>query len=188
VDAQTTTGAARVKELEVLVPRLRRRKRVAELRARCADAGVQCEIRRAGKRANKRTVAILTLPADRDDHAFAELSRWVYVHLGTRPHDLNEAAAEALRRRVEADAARRNTAWTSREFRLLAGRLVRKEFLSGVEAICAATGVRCESRVDGKPLARTIVIVISGPSHAIDDASAQIVTWRAWFRPGPGGG
>jgi hypothetical protein len=165
----------------VLLPRMRRPGLLAELRSRCAAAGIECEIRR-GTEVSKRTrVAILTTPPHLDDHAFAELSRWMFVYLGSRPFDPVEAAAEDRRRREEVERAGPDRTWTSRELKFIVGRIVKREFLDGVEAICASNGVRWDWRVDRKRVALTLVIAISGPTYLVEAAADQLRKWQARF-------
>jgi hypothetical protein len=174
------------RQLEVLLPLVRRPGRFAELRRRCADAGVQCEIRRGTEVSKWRRVAMLTVPANGNEQAISALDRWTYVQLGTRLFD--RIQAEETRRQQRTDRGPHDTTWTSREFKFVVGQVVKGEFLDGVEELCRYAGVRCESRVERKRLALTVVIDISGPSHAVDSAADVIKRWQARFGIVTGGG
>lgn len=129
---------------------------------------------------------MLTVPANGNEQALAALDRWTYVRLGTRLFD--PIQAEETRCQQQTDRAPHDTTWASREFKFVVGQVVKREFLDGVEELCRSTGVRCESRVDRKRLALTVVINISGPSHAVDSAADVIKRWQARFGIVTGGG
>jgi hypothetical protein len=171
-----------VREFEVLVPHLRRPRLLAELKSQCAAAGVLCTVGTEGL--GKKKVAILTVGAEVNEVAFAKLSSWIYVSLGTRPHDLHgtSGSVQAL---VATDALQATDARTSRDLNFVVGRLARKEFLGGVGAICAATGARWEWRPQRKGLFRITLITIAGPAHVVDETAQQVLEWQRRFRPPP---
>jgi hypothetical protein len=180
MDATNNVGdVGGVRRFEVLIPRLRRRGLLAGIEARCEAAGVHCDVRKVGQGSSKRKVLILSVPAAVSDHAFARLSSWIYVRVGTRPNDLSEAAERATR--LEAMDAAQGTAWTVRDLEFVVGRMVRKEFLDGVGAICAAAGVRGECRTERRGLIRTTVVTVSGPRSLVDQAAGQLLDWQRRF-------
>lgn len=74
---------------------------------------MRCELGTRGQGSRTGQVLILTVPEKADHHGLAELSRWIYVRLGTRPYDPAEAAAVQEREREGARVASRT--WTTRE-------------------------------------------------------------------------
>jgi hypothetical protein len=144
-------------------------------------------MRTSGQGSTKRKTLLLTVPVDLSYDAFAKLSSWVYVRVGTRPHDLSEVASAILRHREGLDAIRVDNAWTSRDFEFIVGRMVRAEFLGGVGSICAATGARWEWRVRRNGLIRTTVVTVSGPGHVVQKTAGQLLEWQRLF-PAQGGG
>jgi hypothetical protein len=175
------------RRFEVLIPRLRRRGLLAEIESHCAAAGVQCEEWTDGEGSGNKGALILTVPAGVNAAAFAKLSSWIYVRVGTRPYDLSEAASAAVRRREPIDAIRADNAWTSRDFEFAVGRMVRTEFLAGVGSICVSTGARWEWHVERRGLTRTIVVIVSGPGSVVDKTVSELVAWQRRFAPLAGG-
>lgn len=177
--ASSSTDARGAREFEVLIPHLRRPRLLAELKSQCAAAGVLCTVSTEGS--GKKKVAILTVSAEVDDVALGKLSSWIYVSLGTRPYDLH-GGSDSVQPSAAADRLQANDAWTARDLSFAVGRLVRKEFLAGVGAICAATGARWEWHAQRNGLLRTTVITIAGPAHMVDEAARQILEWQGHFR------
>ena len=171
-----------VRRFEVLIPRPRRPGLISEVESRCARIGVGCELGTRGQGSRTGRLLILTVPAEADHHGFAELSRWIYVQLGTRPFDPAEAAAARERERQAAQAASR--AWTTRELEFVVGLLVRREFLRGVEEICTASGARCEVQTRRERLIRTTVVTVSGPGAVVERTEAELLDWRRQFPSG----
>ena len=163
-------------ELLLLLPAFHRRGVEAELRRRCGAAGFACEIRRGTATSSKKQVAVLTASGPVDEHALARLSRWTYAHLGTRPYDPAEVP--------EGERAPPDTTWTATELKLVIGRLVKTEFVRGVERICEAHGVRCDWRVDRSFVTLGIVIVIAGPANLVKAAAADVGHWQMRFADG----
>jgi hypothetical protein len=159
--------------LEVLLPAVRRPGLVAELRSRCAAAGFECEIRRGTSVSRKTQVAVLTRTGTVDEHALARLSSWTYTRLGTRPFDPAPEPEPAP-----------DTTWTATQLKMVVGRIVKGEFVRGVERICDANDVRCEWRVDRRFVALTIAVVITGPAHRVGATADQITRWQARFGNG----
>jgi hypothetical protein len=127
-------------------------------------------------------VLILTVPEEADHHGLAELSRWIYVRLGTRPHDPAEAAAAQEREREGARVASRT--WTTRELEFVVGLLVRGQFLRGVEEICAASGARYEIQTRRERRIRITVVTLAGPGAVVDETEARLLDWRRQFSSG----
>jgi hypothetical protein len=181
-----TRGGAR--RYEVLVRRWRRPGLLSELEARCAAIGVRCEpTPRDGSR--KGAALTLTVPADVSRYAFDELSRWIYLHLDTRPYDhvaAGAAEAEAQARALEEVAAARRV-WTSRELEFTVGRLARNEFLRGVESICTTTGVRWKWEARRSLVAQRIVVTVSGPKAVVDPTAERVGSWAQKFSVETGG-
>jgi hypothetical protein len=174
------------RQFEVLLPRLRRPRLLAEIESHCAAAGVRCEVRASDKSVRKGKVVILTVPSDISPHAFAALSSWIYVRVGTRPYDPSDASAEAARQRDAIATARATNAWTSQDLELIVGRLVRREFLAGVASICASTGARWEWRMQRSGPVRIIAVTISGPGSVVEETVDQVRALQRLF--GSGGG
>jgi hypothetical protein len=130
---------------------------------------------------------VLTVPPDVSQVALAKLSSWIYVRVGTWPHDPSDAAADAFPGRTAIAAVRAIDAWTSKDFKFIVGRMVRREFLSGVASICAATGARWEWRVERQGLTRTTMITVTGPGSVVDETASQLLEWQRRFAPQTGG-
>jgi hypothetical protein len=160
---------------------------LVEIESHCAAAGVTCEIRASDQSSSKRKVLILAVPTDVSQHAFATLSSWIYVRVGTRPYDLSEVNSDAVRHRDAIDAVQANNAWTSRDLEFLVGRMVRAEFLAGIGSICASTGARWESRVERNGLIRTTVVTVSGTRSVVDETVSQLFAWQRRFPAEAGG-
>jgi hypothetical protein len=171
------------REFEVLIPRWRRPGLLAEIKSQCAAAGVRGTVRTIGHGQSKKKVLMLTVPADVDHVAFARFSSWIYVRVGTRPYDTREVAAHVVPRRTATAAGQPMDRWSSKEFKVVVGRMVRKEFLRGVDSICAATGARWEWRVERKGLTRTTLITISGPGSVVAEAARHLLDWQRRFAP-----
>jgi hypothetical protein len=174
-----------VRRFELLVPAWRRPGLLSEIEARCAAIGVGCQLVRRGGGSSRRKALILTVPAGVNQHAFAELGRWIHIHWRTRPYDPGQAATAEARGREDALAASR--AWTSHELEFVIGRLVRREFLGGVESICASTGARCEWEIRRSAIAQRIAVTISGPRGVVDTTTQQVRSWAAKFTAVSGG-
>jgi hypothetical protein len=155
---------------------------LAELKSQCAAAGVLCTVSTAGL--GKKKVVILTVSGEVNDVALAKLSSWIYISLGTRPYDLHESL-DSVQSPAAAEPLQADNAWTSRDLSVVVGRLVRKEFLAGVGAICAATGARWEWRAQRNRLLRTTLITIAGPAYVVDETARQVREWQGRFRPLP---
>ena len=147
---------------------------------------MRCALSTNGEGSSKKAALILTVADDVSEHAFEELSRWIYVRVGTRPHDLSEPARSTVDHREAMDAIRANNAWTSEDFEFIVGRLVQREFLDGVGSLCEATGARWEWQVKRSGVTRTIVVTISGPSRVVDQTAAQLLKWKSRFAPQAG--
>jgi hypothetical protein len=169
------------RRFEVLVPRWLRMGLLADLESRCAAIGVGCETSTRGQGSARQKAVILTVPAEVDEHAFAKLSSWIYVRVGTRPHDLSERTSTDAESGGAFDVMRVKNTWTSRDYELIVGRLIQAEFLNGVGAVCAATGARWEARVKRSGVARTIVVTISGPRHVVDRTEIELLNWQKGF-------
>jgi hypothetical protein len=139
---RNSPGAGGSRRFEVLLPRLRQPGLLAEIESRCAAAGVRCEVRAGDERSSNGKVLILTVSSDVSQHAFATLSRWIYVRVGTRPYDPGEPASEAVRHREAIATVQASSAWTSQDLEFIVGRIVRREFLGGIGSICAAHNTR----------------------------------------------
>ena len=170
---------------EVLVRRWRRPALLSELEARCAAIGVRCE--RTTREGTPRGAALsLTVPPELSHHAFDELSRWIYLHLGARPYDHAAAAAREAQEAASA-AAGTSRVWLSRELDFSVGRLVRTEFLRGVESICTSTGARWEWEVRRSLIAQRVIVTISGPKGVVDPTAERVRSWAGKFTGDPGG-
>jgi hypothetical protein len=181
---RTSPGVDGSRQFEVLLPRLRRPRLLTEIESQCAAAGVRCEVRARDEGSSKQNVLILTVPSDVSPHAFATLSSWIYVRVGTRPYDPSKATSEAARHALA--AARAGNAWTSRDLDFIVGRLVRREFLGGVASICASTGARWEWRPQRNGLIRTIAVTVSGPGSVVEETVSQLRDWQRLFPAGDG--
>jgi hypothetical protein len=177
-----TAGA---RQFEVLIPRLRRRSLLRNIESRCESAGVQCEVTTVGSGSSKRKVLILSVPVAVSDHAFETLSSWIYVRVGTRPHDPTEPA-DGVASPAAMDAVQA-TAWTVRDLEFIVGRLVRKEFLGGVDAICAAAGARWEWRTERRWLIKKTVVTVSGPGSVVQQTASELLEWQRRFPANTGG-
>ena len=143
---------------------------------------MRCELGTRGKGSRTGHLMTLTVPEEADHHGVAELSRWIYVQLATRPFDPAEAAAVREREREAARAASRT--WTTRELEFVVGLLVRREFLRGVEEICAAPGARCEVQTRRERLIRMTVVTLAGPGAVVEATEARLLDWRRRFPSG----
>ena len=143
---------------------------------------MRCELGTRGRGSRTGQVLILTVGEEADHHGLAELSRWIYVRLGTRPFDPAEAAAVREREREAARVTSRR--WTTRELEFVVGLLVRRQFLRGVEEICAASGARCEVQTRRERLIRTTVVALAGPGAVVDETEARLRDWRRQFPSG----
>jgi hypothetical protein len=159
---------------------------LGEIESQCAAAGVRCEVRAGDQSSSRKKVLILTVPTDVSQHAFATLSGWIYVRVGTRPHDPNAAASEAVRQRDAIATVEASNAWTSQDLEFIVGRLVRREFLAGMASICASTGARWEWRAQRNGLIRTIAVTVSGPSGVVEQTVSQLRDWQRLFPAGDG--
>jgi hypothetical protein len=184
---ENVVDATGSREFEVLLPRLRRPRLQAEIESQCAAAGVRGAVRTSGRGSAKRKVLVLTVPPDVSEVALAKLSSWIYVRVGTRPHDLSEAAADAFSRWSAIAAVPAIDAWTSKDLKFIVGRMVRREFLSGVGSICAATGARWEWRAERQVLTRITLITVSGPGSVVDETASRLLEWQRRFAPQTGG-
>jgi hypothetical protein len=155
----------------------------AEIQAKCAAVGVRCELRTRGEGTTKKKALILTVPDDLSAYALEGLNRWIYVRVGTRPHDLSEPVPTPVDPGESMDAIRANNAWTSREFEFIVGRLVQTEFLDGVGSLCGSTGARWEWHVKRNGLARRIVVTLSGPAYVVDETATRLLSWENRFAP-----
>jgi hypothetical protein len=174
------------RQFEVLLPRSRLPRLLAEIESHCAAAGVRCEVRAGDQRSSKRKVLILTVPTGVSQHAFATLSSWIYVRVGTRPYDPREATSEGVRHRDAIATVQASNAWTSQELEFIVGRMVRREFLGGIASICASTGARWEWRVQRNGPIRTITVTVSGTGSVVDETVSQLRDWQRLF-PASGG-
>jgi hypothetical protein len=156
---------------------------LAELKSQCAAAGVLCTVSTGGL--GKKKVAILTVSAEVNDVDLAKLSSWIYISLGTRPYDPH-GSLDSVQSPAAADPLQAHNAWASRDLSFVVGRLVRKEFLAGVGAICAATGARWEWRAQRNGLLRATLISIAGPAHVVNETARQVLDWQGRFRSLPG--
>jgi len=169
------------RRFEVLVPRWRRVGLLSEIESRCAAIGVRCETSTRGQGSARQKAVVLTVPGEVDEHAFAKLTSWIYVRVGTRPHDLSERRSTDADSGEAFEAMRVENEWTSRDYELIVGRLIHEEFLNGVAAVCAATGARWGARVKRSGVARTIVVTISGPRHVVDRTEIELLNWQKGF-------
>jgi hypothetical protein len=128
---------------------------------------------------------ILSVPAAVSAHTFQTLSSWIYVRVGTRPHDPGKLAERAAS--PEAMDAVQATAWTVRDLEFIVGRLVRTEFLGGVDAICAAAGARWEWRTERRRLINTTVVTVSGPGSVVQQTASELLEWQRRFTANTGG-